>query len=321
MKLVIFLFALVVLVQSNTTQELKGSYGALQLIYNGFFAEAGLDNPTTIMNEYDDNSAPLTFHYLATLFKQMANNNFVAIPKTNALYKRTVGTELDEKLRENEEWTAAKKAYGFFGFTTMQVQEIVLAWAFSHPVPFHQHSLELDTNYYKGNFEQVGRSAGLLAKKVFQRSGEKLEFGDPLRYLYQIFQGLWRQADLPDPISPTNCFNEESALLTLEYIQTLSVYLAYNNFVPITAITNNFLKEIPEATLKCWNDDTQVEGMEKAYGIDDMKVSGIQNRVAVYAAKHYQEFNKIAMGIHNNFQNSRFINVGDGYGEILEKSI
>jgi hypothetical protein len=314
----------------NGMTGLNDDRDTLQLLFNGFFEQAGLADPTTVVACFDDSSATLTIQTVGTVLHAAAKNDFTKAQNAAANYAAELPQAVKDCVKDNAEIQSALTAYHLAGLSPQEIQDKVKKYALSHLFQLHHDAVKADTDFQHGKYVDVGHEAGDIIQKIFGKSRTNFKairdaanakkVGDnPFQDLVQIFAGYWENAKLPQPTTPITCFELDTADVTVKLIGQIALDLANDEFLDINRAVDVFKSQVPHSLLECFFNDSQVDVIEKAYGVTNMTISMIEGRVANYALNHYKDFHSLAVQINQNFQMGKYQKSGEYYGQLLKK--
>lgn len=316
MKQFVFLLVLLAFTNSLTPNKLKGSHSSLTLIFNGFFAEGGLEKPKTLMNCFDDETGPLTFHFFATLFKQMSSSNVVAIQKTVSLYESLLPKEFNECINNDEDMKAARKAYGLPN-TLKLLETKVLAFAIYNPPIFRQFSAMLDMTYYNGKFEQLGHISGAFAKKIFNKADSETATENKI-ILNSFLRGLLHEKDPSASDLIVECFDNENAAIAVSFIGNLYSEVAHYSLKTFEILTNNMISKLSPKVSECV---VQHKQMNEIFSrISRSSSTEVVSTLANYIAGNAEELHIEQVLTKTESTSSFYTALGQFFAISLEKS-
>jgi phosphoglycerate dehydrogenase-like enzyme len=304
----------------------------LQQLFNGFFEQANLADPTTVVQCFDDSSATLTVQALGTILAAAAKNDITGVENAAKNYMAELPQPVQDCLKTNAEIQSVLSAYHLTGLTPQQIQQKVEKYALSHLFQLHHDAVQANNDFVAGNYNQVGKEAGDILQKIFASKNRpnfqairdaqttKLN-GNPFQELVQVFAGFWSQAGLPQPTTPITCFELDTADVTIKFIGQLALDLANDEFVDFDHAVDNYKTQVPKTVLDCFFGDSQVAVIEKSYGVQNMTISMIETKLATYALSHYKDFHNVSVAINQNFQMGKFEKTGKFYGQLLQNMI
>ena len=306
--------------KSSSFSTLKDAKSTLQLLNNGFYEQAGLPDPVTVLNCYDDDTAELTVDFIGTVLQQMADNNVVAVEKTIKAFQAQAPQSLKDCLNSNAEIQTVQRAYGFYGMTLDQIQNKIEVYAFSHLIAFRKAATQANNDFKAGNFVTVGSEGGQLAKQIFQQS---LRMRKNLRSdrdtLQLVFNGFWEQAGLADPQTAVSCFDDNSATQAVNALGNSLSQLANNNVAGAEKTITDFVNALPQSVKTCLGANSEVQSMLSAYHIAGLTPSQVESKLVKFLVTHIFSLHKDAVQANSNFQSGNYKPVGTEGGVIAQQ--
>jgi len=314
----------------NGVTGLKDDRDTLQLLFNGFFEQAGLPDPTTVVACFDDSSATLSVQTVGTVLHAAAKNDFTKAQNAATNYAAELPQAVKDCVTSNAEIQSALTAYHLAGLSPQEIQDKVKKYAMSHLFQLHHDAVKADKDFQSGRYADVGHEAGDIIQKIFGKNRTNFKairdalnakkVGDnPFQDLVQVFAGFWENAKLPQPTTPITCFELDTADVTVKLIGQLALDLANDEFLDFNHSVDKFKTQIPQSVLECFFNDSQVAIIEKAYGVTNMTVPMIEGRLANFALNHYADFHNTSVEINQNFQMKKYQKTGEYYGKLLRK--
>ena len=101
----------------ENTNIITDSIANLQLLYNGFFEQSKLADPTTVLACYSEDSAQLTIDFIQTLMNNIVSNNVVGAQADISKFEQQLPVSVQNCLRLTKEFQAALTSYNLAGWT------------------------------------------------------------------------------------------------------------------------------------------------------------------------------------------------------------
>jgi hypothetical protein len=297
-------------------KNLKEARDTLQQLNNGFFEQAGLPDPTTVVSCYDDDSAELTVDFIGTVLQLMADNNVVGIEKTIKAFEAQAPQQVKDCLKNNAEIQLVQQTYGFAGLSLDQIQAKVEVYAFAHLLAFKKAATQANNDFKAGNFVTVGKEGGQMAQAIFKNSKGLRSDRDTLQ---QVFNGFWEQAGLSDPQTAVACFDDSSASQAVKALGSALSQLATNNVVGAEKTLTDFANSLPQSVKSCLGSNNEVQSMLSAYHIQGLTPAQAESKIVKFMLTHILALHKDAVQANNDFQSGNYKAVGTEGGVIAQQ--
>jgi phosphoglycerate dehydrogenase-like enzyme len=288
----------------------------LQLLFNGFFEQAGLADPTTVVQCFDDSSATLTVQTLGTILAAAAKNDIAGAENAAKNYMAQLPQPVQDCMKNNAEIQNALTAYHIAGLTSQQIQQKVEKYALTHFIALHKDAVQANNDFQAGNYQQVGHEAGAILQAIF---GNGMTFTDDRDTLQQLFNGFFEQANLADPTTVVQCFDDSSATLTVQALGTILAAAAKNDITGVENAAKNYMAELPQPVQDCLKTNAEIQSVLSAYHLTGLTPQQIQQKVEKYALSHLFQLHHDAVQANNDFVAGNYNQVGKEAGDILQK--
>jgi len=142
----------------------------LQQYLNGFFEQAGLPDPTTIVTTcFDEDSARLTDNAVSAFVDQLARQQIVAAEKTAFDYIKEIPPSVGKCLSQNAEAKQALDAYGLNNLTPTQFVLKIAQYDLTHYNLIEQFLTGCDQAIEAQNYTQAGQLIGQGLQTIFPK--------------------------------------------------------------------------------------------------------------------------------------------------------
>ena len=297
------------------SQEVSDDRNTLQLLYNGFYGNVGLPNPTTVLPCYDDASVTLTVNFIGTLLTDMANNDVVGAETAVTNFQKQLPQAVFQCLGANAEVQASLQKYNVEGLTLNQIIAKLEAYALTHFVAIHQAATVANGNFQNGQYVTVGQEGGQIIQLVF---GNSQEVSDDRNTLQLLYNGFYGNVGLPNPTTVLACYDDASVTLTVNFIGTLLTDMANNDVVGAETAVTNFQKQLPQAVFQCLGSNAEVQASLQKYNVEGLTLNQIITKLEAYALTHFVAVHQAATVANGNFQNGQYVTVGQEGGQIIQ---
>ena len=291
----------------------------IQQIFNGFWEEASLADPTTPVACFDDASASLTVTFAGNVLDQLANNDVSGAKTTIETYVNALPQPVKDCLGADAQVQQVLQAYKIAGIPSSQVEADIVKFFIEHILQLHKDAVTADNNFHGGNYAAVGNEGGVLAKQIFG-SGAAASFGTDQDTIQQIFNGFWEEASLADPTTPVACFDDASASLTVTFAGNVLDQLANNDVSGAKTTIETYVNALPQPVKDCLGADAQVQQVLQAYKIAGIPSSQVEADIVKFFIEHILQLHKDAVTADNNFHGGNYAAVGNE-GGVLAKQI
>jgi uncharacterized protein YejL (UPF0352 family)/phosphoglycerate dehydrogenase-like enzyme len=295
---------------------LQSDRDTLQQLFNGWFEAGKMSDPTTVVQCFDDSSATLTVKAIGDILHQLAKNNFQQAQKIATDFGNALPQSVKDCLNNNAEINHALQVYHIAGLTPDQIQQKVQKYVVGHILTIHKELTDLDNNFQSGKYVVVGQHAGALTQEVFGKVRGLQGDRDTLQLLYN---GLFEEGGLLDPVSVLSCYDDKSASLTVSSLGTLLVQLAANNYIAAQQTIKTYQASIPQSVNDCLGNNGEITGLLIKYNIAGLTYDQVQAKVQKYVVTHLIPLHKDILQANTDFQGSRFPQVGQKAGQIAQQ--
>ena len=174
MKCFIFFLLCVALTQADflsPTLKDDDPVEQTQQIFNGFWAEANLTEPTDLAQTcFGYNTSQLFINTLKEALADLAVNNVVkALKAANAFFNQAP-PEVHTCMNDSPYAKEAYEAYGVANLTVAQMSSRVGTYIITHLEKVHQEVVNANNDIQAGNYFQFGQDGGKFALEVFNSS-------------------------------------------------------------------------------------------------------------------------------------------------------
>ncbi len=139
---------------------------------------------------------------------------------------------------------------------------------------------------------------------------------DSIAQVQQLFNGFWAAGGIDEPTGlAAKCFDENSASLMLSTLNETLADLAVNNIVKAIQAVSKFYHEIPQTINQCMNDDSHTKEMYQAYGVVNMTLAQLNQRILTYVVSHLEKVHGEVVNANNDFQAGNNYQVGQDGGQ------
>ena len=282
----------------------------LQQIANGLWEQVNLTDPTTLLDCFDDNSAQDAITFLDQLNPDLANEQYLKIPALALNFINNLPPAVTQCLKSNQEVLQCEEAYGTANTTLADLLKKIQKYVVDNLSSIHDTFVTMNNEYQAGNYDAYGKDTGALLQAVMGSSEASLGI-DPKDELQQIANGLWEQANLSDPTTLLDCFDENSAQLAINFLDELNPDLANEQYLKVPTLALNFVKNLPPSVMQCLKSNQEVLQCEEAYGTANITLSGLLDRIRKYVFDHLSDMQATFVSLNNEYQAGNY----DGYGK------
>lgn len=145
----------------------------LQQIFNGFWEQAGQNDPTTVLSCFTGNSPQLTVDFFANLTSALANSQYVKVPALVNDYKKSIPDTVVPCMTSNAEVIQVSKIYDTYQIKLVDLFAKVEKFVVGHVDEVHGDFNQLNMQLQAGNSYIYGRDAGALLLQIM--SGSSVE--------------------------------------------------------------------------------------------------------------------------------------------------
>lgn len=144
-------------------------------------------------------------------------------------------------------------------------------------------------------------------------------FGDdPKADLQLFYNGLFEQASLADPTTLLDCYDNNAATVTLDFLGDLFSGLANNNAVEVYKAVQTYNTQLQTPIKKCLQANDDLKNLYAAYGISGKTLVQIGLGIIQYAATHYQDVHQKLLDLDTGYQGGDYQGSGKNLGVILQ---
>ena len=305
---------------SNGLFELNDDRATLQLLYNGFYEQGGLPDPQTVLSCYDDASTTLTVTFIGTLLSDMANNNVVGAETAVTNFQQQLPQAVFTCLAANAEVQASLQKYGVLGLTLNEIITKLETYALTHFAVVHQDSVVANNNFINGQYVTVGQEGGEIIQLVFSNGESTNIITDSIANLQLLYNGFFEQSKLADPTTVLACYSEDSAQLTIDFIQTLMNDIVSNNVVGAQADISKFEQQLPVSVQNCLKTNQEFQAALTSYNLAGWTLDQITTKLETYTLTHFLAIKKLAQAASDAFQAANYVEVGK-QGAIIAQTV
>jgi len=164
----ILLFALLTVALCIRIPQIKDAdpRDQLQQIFNGFWEQGGLKDPTTVVDCFVDDSPRQTIKFFGELTEALANSQYLKVPSIVYAYEKNLPPGVTNCTKTNKEIIECSVVYGTKDITLLQLFSKVQSYVVSHVESVHESFVQLDAEFKAGNLNIYGRDAGVLLLNV-----------------------------------------------------------------------------------------------------------------------------------------------------------
>lgn len=298
--------------------------------YTALFAHFGLDQPSQILNCFDDKSAALYFTHLYQVTSLVQD------------------AEARNKVKVHLDWVKLlllhkqlEKVWGCIG-STEDLTKLLAALGTTERNP--ELWLLAKYIYYQANFGPLSESlptvTSALDSKDFKTAGDAIANiinttsseiktrGLALEALNGLWNGVHIGLELPDPQNVWSCWNNDTATVRLEFIYGMAAAVAngkqndaaHNTEKWYQETGNELAKKIPDDAWKCWqqSDDTKAESAK--LGVD-ITSDTFYERVSKFVHGHQAAYWHLQNAIKVSMEQHNFNHAGSAYAHLLQAAV
>ncbi len=142
-----------------------------QQIFNGFWAEANLTEPTDLAKTcFGYNTSQLFINTLKEALADLAVNNVVKAIKVANAFINQAPPEVNDCMNNSPYTKEAYEAYGVANLTVAQMSARVGTYIITHLEKVHQEVVNANNDLQSENYFQFGQDGGKFALEVFNSS-------------------------------------------------------------------------------------------------------------------------------------------------------
>jgi len=139
---------------------------------------------------------------------------------------------------------------------------------------------------------------------------------DSIAQVQELFNGFWTAGGIDEPTGlAAKCFDEDSAAFMITTLNETLADLAVNNIVKAIQAVSKFYHGIPQTINQCMNNDSHVQEMYQAYGVVNMTVAQLNQKVLTYVISHLEKVHGEVVTANNDFQAGNYYQVGQDGGK------
>jgi len=172
----VFAFAAISCVSSLNLRANIDPSDELQQILNGFWEQAGQNDPTTVLSCFSGDSPQLTVDFFATLTDALANSQYVKVPAIVNNYKKSIPDSVVPCMTNNTEVIQVSKVYGTYQIKLTDLFAKVEKFVVGHVDEVHGDFVQLNMQLQAGNYNIYGRDAGALLLQIMSGSSRRIRF-------------------------------------------------------------------------------------------------------------------------------------------------
>lgn len=295
----------------------------LQQFVNGFWEQGGLSDPTTVLNCFDEDSANLTVTFIGDILSDLASSNVQAAMNDLQTFDNNLPAYARTCLDSNAEMQQVFEAYNIYGLTPAQLETKIETYALFHLTALHQDAIVANSDFQAANYKMVGVELGTIIQTVFGKNISTFtEFfqveGTALNALQLMANGFFEQGGLPDPSTVINCFDEDSANLTVTFVGNILQYVVSNNIKKAEDAASAFEKALPQSVQQCVADNAEMQEALKAYNMAGLTIKQVETKAESYALLHFLQLHHDTIIANSDFQAGNFKAVGQEGGSIVQ---
>jgi len=206
-------------------------------------------------------------------------------------------------------------AYHVWGKSINEVKRKIIQYVLTHLLSLHNDIKKANEDWKAEKHKEVGTRGGQELKKIFP----KAMLGDDSEILQHTFNGFWEEAKQPDPQHVVECFDPNSATLTVELIGKLLEALAANKISTAQQLIEEYGKKLPEAVKTCLNQSSEVQAVLTAYHIWGIPANQVKNTIIKYVILHFISLHNDIKKANNDWKAAEHKEVGTRGGQELKK--
>jgi hypothetical protein len=142
---------------------------------------------------------------------------------------------------------------------------------------------------------------------------------DPKESLNEVFAGFWEQGNLTDPIYEIDCFDEDTADLTMKFIGQFLMDIAKQDVVNLPKTIKNFQQSFPPATLYCIGNNTETDELKAAYKVADTPFALLEKQAITYITLHIATLHQLASTGYFYYYQGMYKPLGQLFGQVAQQ--
>jgi hypothetical protein len=142
---------------------------------------------------------------------------------------------------------------------------------------------------------------------------------DPKDSLNQVFAGFWEQGNLTDPVQEINCFDEDTATLTMNFIGDFLKDIAMNDVVNLPIHIKKFQQSFPPATLRCMGNNPETDQLETAYNVSGTPFALLEKQAIQYITLHIKTLKDLASSAYFYYIQGMYKPLGQLFGQVAQQ--
>ena len=146
----------------------------LQQILNGYWEQGGLNDPTTVIDCFVDDSPKLTMDFFNKLADALANSQYLEVPAIVLNYKKGLPDSVNPCVMNNTEVKQVADAYNVSGLSMTDFFRKMESYVIGHVSEVHQDFVNINNELKAEEFNTVGKDAGTLLQNVM-KNGNNLD--------------------------------------------------------------------------------------------------------------------------------------------------
>jgi len=144
------------------------SRAQLQQILNGYWEQGGLDDPTTVIDCFVDETPKATMDFFVKLADALANSQYLKVPAIVLTYKKNLPDSVNPCIMNNTEVKEVIDAYGLTGISLTDFFRKMENYVIAHVVDVHQDFVRINDELKAEEFTTVGKDAGSILQNVMK---------------------------------------------------------------------------------------------------------------------------------------------------------
>ena len=289
----------------------------LQQIANGFWEQANLTDPTTVLGCFDDNATQLTINFFNELSPDLASQQYLKIPDLVLNFQKSLPPATSQCLNSNEEVLQSGEAYGTTNISLAQLLVKIQKYVVFHLSDMHSSFVNMNNDYQAGNYDAYGKDLGVFLQTIMS-SDEVSPNIDPKDELQQIANGLWEQVNLTDPTTLLDCFDEDSAQDAITFLDQLNPDIANEQYLKVPALALNFVKNLPPSVTQCLKSNQEVLQCEEAYGTANVTLDDLLKKIQKYVIANLDNIHATFVNLNDEYQAGSYDAYGKDTGALLQ---
>lgn len=142
----------------------------LQEILNGYWEQGGLNDPTTVINCFVDDSPKMTMDFFNKLADALANSQYLKVPAIVLNYKKGLPDSVNPCVMNNTEVKEVTVAYNVSGLSMNDFLRKMESYVISHVSDVHQDFVNINNELQAEEFNKVGKDAGTILQNVMKNN-------------------------------------------------------------------------------------------------------------------------------------------------------